>query len=39
MRKNWKILTAGFLSVALTGGITAYGDVSRSLHPVTIVTA
>lgn len=39
MRKNWKILTASFLSVALTGGITAYGDVSRSLHPVTIVTA
>ena len=25
--------------MALTGGITAYGDVSRSLHPVTIVTA
>lgn len=39
MRKNWKVLMAGFLCISMAGGITSYGDVDRSLHPVTIVTA
>lgn len=39
MRKSWKILMAGFLSASLAGGITAYADVEKSLHPVTIVAA
>lgn len=39
MRKNWKVLMAGFLCISMAGGITSYGDVERSLHPVTIVTA
>ncbi|MCI8659898.1 MAG: C40 family peptidase [Lachnospiraceae bacterium] len=39
MRKNGKALVAGLLCVFMAGGITAYGDVDRSLHPVTIVTA
>lgn len=39
MRKNWRILTAGLLCMSMAGSITAYGDVDRSLHPVTIVTA
>ena len=39
MRKNWKALTAGFLCIFMAGGISAYADVEKSLHPITIVTA
>lgn len=39
MRKNRKILTAGFLCIFMAGGISAYADVDKSLHPVAVVTA
>lgn len=39
MRTMWKILTAGCLCAALTGGITSYAEVSRSVHEVAVVTA
>lgn len=39
MRKDWKVLTAGFLCMAMAGVTTAYADVGKSLHPVTVVAA
>lgn len=39
MRKNWKVLTAGFLCIFMAGKISAYADVEKVLHPVTAVTA
>lgn len=39
MRKDWKVLMAGFLCMAMAGGTTAYADVGKSLHPVAVVAA
>ena len=38
MRKSWKILLTSYLCISLTGGMTAYGDMEKSLYPVTPVT-
>jgi len=39
MRKNWKIPAVWGLCILLSGSVTAYGEVGKSLHPVVSVTA
>ena len=39
MRRNWRVLAAGFLCIFMAGTISVYADVEKVLHPVTVVTA